>query len=246
MSYKGALKVRRFHLVRPLTVLEGAGDIRTMTVLPHQILDLPTIRKSTAHRSRTIVRSLLVLRPTLSVLPISHTYRLRISQLAASTSLITEVNIIRHLRLTHPIKLLLLHPPDHTSSGMAIAFLPRSDQTQDLNTRILPQSYRIGSSHCPLYRLPNLYPQDRPIHRPLLRLHHFHQVEMRSLQLSPQPPRNLIRKESQHRGIQEIESLIVRLPYIINCLRFRIIHRMVHRMVAGASHLQLSIAGLLV
>ena len=239
MSYKGALKLRHFHLVRRLTVPEGAGDISTKTVLLlHQVLDLPTIRKSTARRSPTIVLSLLVLRPTLSVLPISHTYRLRISQLAASTSQTTEVILTRHLRLTPPINL-LLHRPDHTSSGMAIAFPLKSDQTQDPNTQVLPQSYRIDSSHYPLCPLPNLHLQDRPIHRPLLRLHRFHQVEMRSLQMSPQPPRNLIRKEHQHREVQEIESLIVRLPYIINCLRFQIIHRM----VARASHLQLSIAG---
>lgn len=239
MNYKGALKVRHFRPVRRLTVPEGVGDTSTKTILLlNQVLDPPTIRKSTAHHSRTTVRNPLVLRPTLSVLPISHTYRLRISQLAASISQVMEVNITRHLRLTPPINL-PLHPPDHTSSGMAIVFLPRSDQTQDPNTQILPQSYRIGSSHYPLYRLPNLYLQDHPIHRPLLRLHHFHQVEMRSLQMLPQPPHNLIRKEFQHRGVQEIESLIVRLPYIINYLRCRTIHRTVVR----ASHLQPSIAG---
>ena len=238
-SHKEALKVRHFHLVRRPTVPEGAEDISTKIIpLPHRVLGLPTIRNSTAHRSRSTVHSLLVLRST----PISHTYRLRISQLAASTSQVTEVNLTRHLHLTPRINLLLLHHPDHTSRDMAITFLPRSDQTQDHNTRMLPQSYRIGNNHYPLYRIHNLHLQDRPIHRPLLRLRHFHQAGMRSLRMSPQRPRNLIRKEFQHRGVQETEPPIVRLPCITNCLRFQATHRTVVR----ASHLQLSIAGLLV
>lgn len=193
-SYTGALKVRHFHHVRRLTVPEGAEDISTKIILlPHRVLGPPTTHNSTARRSRTTVHSLLVLRQTLSILPISHTYRLRIYQLAASTSQITETNLIRHLRPTPPVNL-LHHHLDQMSSGMAIAFLPRSDQTQDYNTRMVPQSYRIGSNHYPLYRLPNLHLQDRPIHRPLLPLHHFHRVGMRSLRMSPQRPRNHIRK----------------------------------------------------
>lgn len=194
-SYKEAPKVRHFHLGRRLTVPEGAGDTSTKIVpLPHRVLGLPTIRNSTAHHSRSTAHSPLVLRPTFTVLPISHTYQLRISQLAASTSQITEVNLTRRLHPTPPINLLLLHP-DHMSSGMAIAFLPRSDQTQDHNTRMLPQSYRIGNNHYPLCRLPHLHLQDRLIHHPHLRLRHFHQAGMRSLRMLPQRPRNLIRKE---------------------------------------------------
>lgn len=242
-SYTGPLKVRHFHRARRPTVPEGVEDINTkITLLPHRAPGLRTIRNSMARRNRITVHSLLVLRPALSVQPVSHMYRLLISQLAASTSQITEVNLTRHPRPTRPINL-LHHHPDHTSSGMAIVFPPRSDQTQDGNTRMLSQSYRIGSNHCLHYQLPNLNLRVHSIHRPLLRLHHSHQVEMRSLRILPQRPRrNLTRKESQHLEVQWKESLFVRLPCIINYLRYRTTHRTVVR----ASHLQLSIAGLLV
>ena len=175
-SYTEALKVRHFHRVRRPSVPEEVGDISTKIVLlTHPILDLLTIRNSMARRNRITVHSRLVLLPALSVLPTSHTYQLLISQLAASTSPIMEVNLTRHPRPTRPINLLHLRP-DHTSSGMAIAFLPRSDQIQDRNTRVLPQSYRFGNSHYLRYQPPNLQLRDRSIHHLLLHLHHFHQV----------------------------------------------------------------------
>lgn len=235
-SYTGALKVRHFHRVRRPTVPEGVEVISTnIILLPHRILGLLTIRNSMARHNRSTVHSLLVLRPVLSVLPISRTYRLLISQLAASISQVTEVKLTLHPRLTPPTNL-HHHHPDHTSSGMAIEFLPKLDQIQDRNTLVHPQSYRIGSNHYLLYQLPSLHLRDRPIHRPLLHLHHSHQVEMRSPRMLPQHHRNLTRKEFKHLGY-----LIVRLPCIINYLHYQITHRMVVR----ASHLQLSIAGLL-
>ena len=238
-SYTVALKARHSHRVRRPTVPEGAKDFNIKTVfLSHRALSLLTIRNSMARRNIT-VHSLLVLQPAPSVLPISRIYRLLISQLAASISQITEANLTQHPRPTPRINL-LLHHPDPTSSGMAIAFPLRLDRTQDRNTRVFPQSYRIGSNHFLLYRRLNLHLRDRPIHRPLLRLHHSHQVEMRSLRMLPQYHHNLTRKESQRLGIQGIDSLTVRLPCITNYLLYRITHRTVVR----AYHLQLSIAGL--
>lgn len=241
MSYTGALKVRHFHRVRRPTVLEGVEDISTKRVsLPHRTLGLPTIRSSMARRNRITVHSLPVLLPALLVLPISHTYRLLISQLAVNTSLVTEVNPTLHPRHTPRINL-HHHHPDQSTSGMAIAFLLRSDQTLDRNTQVLPRSYRIGNNHYLLYRLPNLHLRHRLIHRPLLRLHRSRQVEMRSLLMLPQHLRNLTRKEFQHLGIQGKESLIVHPPCRTNYLLYRITHQTVVR----ASHLQLSIADLL-
>lgn len=195
-----------------------------------------------ARRNRNTVHSLLVLRPALSVPPICHTYRLLISQRAASTNQVTEVNLTRHPRPTPQINLLHHHHPDHTSFGMAIAFLPISHQIQDRNMRLPPQSYRIGSNHYLLYQLPNLRLWDRPIHRPLLRLHHSHQVETLSLRTQPQLLRNPTRKGSHHLGILGKESSTVRLLCIINYLLYQITHRTIVR----ASHRQLFTAGPLV
>lgn len=241
-TYTGALKVRPFHRDRRLTVSEGVEDTNIkIALLPHQALGLLTIRNSMGCRNLITAHSPPVLRPAISVLPINHTYRQLISQLAASTSQLLEVNLTRHPRLTPPINL-LHHHPGHMSSGMATASLPRLDQTQDCNTRVLRRSYRIGSNHYLLYQLPNLRLQDRPIHRPLLRPHRSHQGEMRFLRILPQRRRNLTRKEYQHLGIQGKESLIVRLPCIINYL----LYRATHRTAVRASHHPLSIAGPLV
>lgn len=241
-SYTVALKARHFHRVRRPMVPERPEDISIKIVLlPHRALGLLTIRNSMARRNRITVHSLLMLQTAFSVQPISHTYPLLISQLAASTSQITEVNLTQHPRPTPPINLLHRHP-DHRSSGMATAFLPGPDQTQDCNTRAPRPSYRIGSNHYLLYRLPNLHLRDRPIHRPLLRLHHSHQVETRSLRMLAQHHHNLTRKESQRLGFQGIDLQTVRRPCITNYL----LYRTTHRTVVRVSHLQLSIAGLLV
>ena len=123
-----ALKVHRFHLVQRLTVPEEGEDISTKTLpLRHQALGLLTILSSMARRNRITVHSLPVLLPAPSVLRISHTYQLLISQLAASTSQTLAVKLTRHPRPTPPIKL-LLHRPDRSSSGMAIAFPPNLEQ----------------------------------------------------------------------------------------------------------------------
>ena len=241
-TYTGALKVHHFHLVRRPTVPVGLEDISTKTrLLPRQALGLLTIRNSMARRNRITVHSPLVLLPALSTLLISHTYRLLISQLAANTSQVTEANLTQHPRPTPPINL-LLHHPDPSSSGMAIALLPKSDQTQDCNTPLLPQSCRIGNSHYLLYRLLSPHLRARPIHPPLPRPHHSHQVEMHFPRTPLQHLRSLTRKESLHQGIQVKDSLIARLHCIISYLLCPVIHRTAVR----ASHLQLSIAGLLV
>lgn len=240
--YTGAHKVRPFHRDPRPTVPEGLEDISTKIILlPHQPLGLLTIRNNMGRCNLITVHSSLMLRPAVSVQPISHTYPQLTSQLAASTSQLTEIHLTRHPRLT-PRTNLLHHHPDHMSNGMAAASLPRLHQTQDCNMRVLRQSYPIGSKHYLLCQLPNLRLRDRPIHRPLLRPHHSHQVGTRFLRTLPRRPRNPTRKEYQHLGIQGKESLIIRLPCIINYLLYRAIRRTVVR----ASHLQLSIAGLLV
>ena len=236
-----ALKVHRFHLVQRLTVPEEE-DISTKTLLlRHQALGLLIILSSTARRNRITVHSLLVLPPALLVLRISHTYQLLISQLAASTSQILEVKVTRHLRPTPRINL-LHHRPDHSSSGMAIAFPPKLEQTLNLNTRVLPQSYLIGSNRYLHYRLPSLRLQSRPIRHLLLLLPRSHQVEMHFLQALPHQSHNHTRRESHRLETQENECLIVPPPCIINYL----LYRTTHRMVVLGYHRQLSIAGLLV
>ena len=112
-SCTAALKIHHSHRVQRPTVPEEVEGISTKTVpLYHPALGLFTIRSSMARRNRSTVHSLLVLLPALSVLRISHTYRLLISQLAVSTSQATGVSLTRHPRLTPPINL-LLHRPDH-------------------------------------------------------------------------------------------------------------------------------------
>lgn len=109
----GALKIHHSHRVQRPTVPEEVEGISTKTVpLYHPALGLFTIRSSMARRNRSTVHSLLVLLPALSVLRISHTYRLLISQLAVSTSQAMGVSLTRHPRLTPRINL-LLHRPDH-------------------------------------------------------------------------------------------------------------------------------------
>ena len=241
-SCTGALQIHHFHRVQRPTVPEEVEGISTkIFLLYHPALGLFTIRSSMARRNRSTVHSLLVLLPALSVLRISHTYRLLISQLAVSTSQATSVNFTRHLRLTPPINL-LLHRPDHSSSGMAIAFLRRLDRIRDCNTRVLLQIYRIDSSHSLLYRLPNLHLPDLPTRRPLLRHHLFRRVEMHSHRMLAQHSRNLTPRGSQHLEIQGKGLLVVRLPCIINYL----LYRTILQTVALAYHLQLSIVGLLV
>ena len=128
-SYTEALKVHRFHLVQLLTVPEEAEAISTKILLMrHRTIGHLTILSSMARRNRIIVHSLLVLLPTPSVLRISHTYQLLISQLAASTNQTLEVKLTRHPRPTPQINL-LHRRPDHLSSGMAIAFPPKLEQT---------------------------------------------------------------------------------------------------------------------
>lgn len=207
-------------------------------LLPHRALGL-TIRSSTARRNRITVHSLLVLRPVLLVLRISHTYLLLISRLVANTSQATQVNLTPRPRPIPPINLLRHHRPDLLSSGMAIAGLVRPDPTQDHNTRALPQSCPIGSNHYLLYRLPSLRLRDLPIRRLLLRLHHSHQVGMHS-HLLAQHLRNRTRREPPLLEIQGKEYPVARLPCIINYL----LYRTIHRTVVLAFRLQLSIAGL--
>ena len=236
-----ALKVRHFHRVQRPMVPQEVEDISTKIILLlHRALGL-IILSSMARRNRITVHNPLVLLQALLVLRISHTYLLLISQLAASISQVTEVNLTPHPRPTLRTNL-HHHRLDHLNSDMAIAYLPRSDQTRDRNTQVLPQSYRIDSNHYLLCRLPSLRLRDRPIRRPLLRLHRSLQVEMRFHRTLPQPIHSLTRRESQHLEIQGKEYLVVRLPCIINYLLYRIIHRT----AVLAFHLQLSIAGPLV
>ena len=240
MSCTRVPKVHHFHHVQRPTVLQEVEGINIMiALLLHRALGLTT-RSSMAPRSRITVHNFLVLLQALLVLRISHTYLLHISRLVASTNQVTEINRTQRLRPTPPIKL-HLHRQDHLSSGMATACLPGSDQTQDRNTRMLLPSCRIDNNHYLLYRLPNLRLRDRPIHRPLLRLRHSHQVEMRS-HLLPQHIRNLTPRGSRLLGTQGKEYLVGRLPCTINYLLYPIIHRM----VVLAFHHQPSIAGLLV
>ena len=237
-SCTGALRVHHFHRVQRPTVPQEVEDTSTtIALLPHRALGL-TIRSSMVRRNCITVHSLLVLLAALLVLRISHTYLLLISQLLANTSQATKVNLTRHLRPTPPIKL-LRHRLDHLSSGMAIALLPRPDPTQDRNSRLLPQSCRIGSNHYLHYRRPNLRLPDPPIRRPLLRLHHSHQVEMH-FRLLPQHLRNRTHREFQLLEIQGKEYLVARLHCIINYP----LCRTIHRTVVLAFHLQLSIEGL--
>ena len=240
MSYTRLLKVHHFHRVQRPTVLQEGEDINTMMTLQlRRALGLTT-RSSMARRSRITVHKFLVLLQARLVLRISHTYLLHISRPVASTNQVTEISRIQCLR---PTPLINLHRrrQEHSSSGMAAACLPRSDQTQDCNTRMLPPSCHIDNSHYLLYRLPNLRLRDRPIHRPLLPLPHSRQAGMRS-HLLPQHIRNLTPRGSRLLGTQGKEYLVGRLPCTINYLLYPIIHRM----VVLAFHHLLSIAGLLV
>ena len=240
MSCTRVLKVHHFHRVQRPTVLQEVEDINTMmTLLLHRALGLTT-RSSMARRSRITVHSFLVLLQARLVLRISHTYLLHISRLEASTNQVTAINRTQCLRPTPPIKL-PHRRQDHSSSGMAAACLPRWDQIQDRNTRMLPPSCRIDNNHYLLYRLPSLRLRGRPIHHPLLPLRHSHQVEMRS-HLLPQHIRNLTPRGSRHLGTQGKEYLIGRLPCTINYL----LYPLTHRMVVLAFHHRPSIADLLV
>ena len=236
------LKAHHFHRVQRPTVPQEVEDISTKIILLlHRALGL-IILSSMARRNRITVHNPLVLSQALLVLRISHIYLLLTSQLAASISQVTEVNLTPHPRPTLRINLLHHHRLDHLNSDMAIAYLPRSDQIRDRNTQVLPQSYRIDSKHYLLYRLPSLRLLDRPIRRPLLRLRRFLQVEMHFHRTLPQPIHNLTRRESQLLEIQGKEYLVVRLPCIINYL----LYRTTHRTAVLAFHLQLSTAGPLV
>ena len=240
MSFTRVLKALHFHRVQRPTVLQEAEDINITTVLLLHRAPALTTRSSMARRSHTTAHSFLVVLQARLVLRISHTYLPHISRLGASTNQVTEINSTQRLRLTPQVNL-HRRRQDHLSKGMAAACLPRSDQTQDRNTRMLPPSCRIDNNHCLLYRLPNLRLQDRPIHRPLLPLRHSHQVEMRS-HLLPQHIRNLTPRGSRLLGTQEKEYPVGRLPCTINYLLYPI----THQMVVLAFHHQPSIEGLLV